>query len=368
VGLSKAVPVHLEPDNSFFPCDSTRLTVLFKDYGDSAASTSIHGRQFQRVEIPVGKEDSSETLSSKLADELTKLTVFRNPWVVGTPRQFQVDLHVDKNGVSKAEINRLRKLVAEVKRELGESSNAFEFVLAPRTNQSSSAVSEVTAIDSDRLKRQQKLFFDNQDPLLTQQLLESDPTVLFHFGSEYKFSGSSLDKESLIAFCRALESGKAEPHFKSQKPSLTDHFSRKIVASEFDQRVLGSPLSQLIFYYSHHCGSCKRFLPMFEEMALDNLRQPLHKLTFNRIDNEHNQIPSQDVLLSTPKIVLFRSDSKSSPIEYRSDKLNRALLQGFINASLGFSLLSDWSLVEKAAAAQAETIRSGFLKDLTTLN
>lgn len=368
VSLSRSLPLVLDSDNALLPCDPNKLTVLWKNPAGDGESVSVLDRKLQKIEVSASEGDSPKTLAAKLAQELDQATVFRNPWVESPPKRYRVELEVDKNRVGKAEISRLGRLVREVKKELGDTSREFDFVLKGKTSQVSGSVSEVTAVDTQRLVEQNQLFFENQDREKAERALEKDPTALFHFGSEFRLSGSSLDKEGLVAFCRSLESGEAQPHFKSQKAPLTTYYSRKVVASEFDQRVLESPYNQLIFYYSHHCGSCKKFLPMFEEMALENLRHPQHKLTFNRIDNEHNQVASQEVLLSTPKIVLFRTDSRGSPIEYRSDKLNSSLLRGFINASLDFSLLSDWSLVEKAATLHADTIQSGFFKGLISPN
>lgn len=68
---------------------------------------------------------------------------------------------------------------------------------------------------------------------------------------------------------------------------------------------------QALFVYSKNCHGCKKFLPLYEELAAENLRSKSESaFIFNRINNDENNSPLLNYFWSTPKILFFRDNPK----------------------------------------------------------
>lgn len=363
VNMDKVVPVIVDPTNEFLACKKNEVIAVIKDGG--ASDIKIGRKNWTAKRLSIDGQQSISEIYTKVADMLNESTGFSNTWIPDHKRRFQVIFTVNKNFVTKQKLKSLENMIKEVRSGLKESANQFDFNIHYRLLSPNIEASEITAVDMDRSKRQHFLRYDNKDPAVFKDPASESPALLSQFNSEYKFEGQSIDKTSLIKFCTDLLEGKANFEIKSEKEPIADYYSRKIVGKEFKQRILESPYNQIIFYYSHHCGGCKKFLPMYEELAYENLKNEKSLLTFNRIDNEKNQNADQEVYLSTPKIIMYRSDLRRQPFEYRSDKLNKSLLKGFINATLGFEPTVDSKLLDQAVQAVTETMESGLFSKLS---
>lgn len=120
---------------------------------------------------------------------------------------------------------------------------------------------------------------------------------------------------------------------------------------------MGSQIGQLfeenrteaLFVYSKNCHGCKKFLPIYEELARENLEKTQDdNFIFNRINNDENHSNLLQYMWSTPKILLFRNNDlatgdsltdKKLIYEFRGNILNKQLMSDFFRISSQYSLI-----------------------------
>lgn len=365
INLKQIIPVHIPSKNDFYQCKPNEIIAFLKTKKPEKTNQEISNKKFEAIKTEIKSEEDIYNISKNLAELIDESLVYKNHFISGPNKRFRIDFHLDLNTINKVQLERLKEIVKETKKDLQSQSTSFDFNII--TKHSKSRDSKISAFDSEYVKNQMKMLYENQNKDEMKRVLLESPQIYSQFSNEYKFQEDEITKESLISFCNDLLNGKATFNFKSQKPGITDFYSRKIVGSEFNRKVILSPYHQAVFYYSHNCGGCKKFLPLFEEIAKENLEKPETNLTFNRIDNERNQSEVHDVYFSTPKIVLYRNDSKEKPFEYRSDKLNKKLLSSFFESTLNFEIIKNSNEVIDNIHNQADLLGKDVWKNLIDL-
>jgi thiol-disulfide isomerase/thioredoxin len=333
----------MEPNNPFKSCQEGKAYAYFK--GDDKSIASLVFSQ---------NESSIESTSDDLAKQLNQVTVFDNPFVASMRKRFHVRFHVDFNKSNKNLIKHLKEIVKQTQQELGDNGEMFQFHLIPETAKHSQ--SDVTAFDAEYVAKQMHLRYQNKDRDVLDKALKDSPNMLTRFGDEFTYDSQSFDKQSLMNFCNQLIEGNAKIEQRTQKPPIAHHVSRKVVGLEFKEKILDNQKDQVVFYFSHHCGSCKKFLPIFEDLAKESLEAIRNRIIFNRINNEKNQSPFQEYNVTTPKIFFYKVGAKSDPFEYRSEFLTKKMLKDFINTTLEFDLVSNWKHFRKETDKISEAL------------
>lgn len=367
LSLKKVVPVYIPSQNDYFTCTPGDLLVLLKTKQQNNEKVLlIDDKPFYFTTNSLTSSPSILELNEKLGNELTDFSIFRNPFIATPPKKFRIDFQIDKNQIDKLQIDKLCEIVSKAKTELGEKASKFDFNLNFQELKKEST--SITAVDNELFARQMLMLYRNQDKTLMLEEQVKNPLLFTEFSHEFKFTDDKITKETLLKFCDDLLENKAKFNYRSQKIPQVHHFARKVVGSEFKNKILLSDYNQIIFYHSQHCGGCKKFLPLFEELAKDNLTKPDTDLTFNRIDNEKNQSEFQEVYLSTPKIIIYRKDLKAHPYEYRSNMLTKSLLQKFISATLSYSVINDWESIKSFGDSFSDTYENDSFSKIAALN
>lgn len=80
-----------------------------------------------------------------------------------------------------------------------------------------------------------------------------------------------MSAENLAAYIIGVSQGKVPETYYSQQLPVYERFSRKVVGSTFLEEIVQNPISQIMMIYSKHCASCKRFTPVYEKLAKENI-------------------------------------------------------------------------------------------------
>ena len=59
-------------------------------------------------------------------------------------------------------------------------------------------------------------------------------------------------------------------------------------------------MNKALFVYSKNCHGCKKFLPLYEELALEGWKDESNFLTYFRMNNDTNNSPHLEHFYATP--------------------------------------------------------------------
>lgn len=86
--------------------------------------------------------------------------------------------------------------------------------------------------------------------------------------------------------------------------------------------IFKNPNDQALFVYSKNCHGCKKFLPVYEELAKTNLQENMKgDMIFNRINNDENNSILLDYYWSTPKLLFLRENPFHKTENVREKKI-----------------------------------------------
>ena len=86
---------------------------------------------------------------------------------------------------------------------------------------------------------------------------------------EYFIDGALTPSQMLSKLVK-IDRNKEEEYFRSAPEPYWKN-SRKIVGSQFKEKILQNSDDQAVFFYSNHCHSCKLLGPFYEEIAREKL-------------------------------------------------------------------------------------------------
>lgn len=365
--INKVIATDIRENVIVAECQSNALVALLKSKGFEG------GKAFQNPTTEViniiGLESKSvQEITSELGHAINDRLVFKNNIVNVLPKRYRIEITIDANSQDKKELEKMKALFREVKKKLGDRAQEFEFVLNRRTIQNSEKNRRpVFGFDTELIQKQMQYFFQNTDSETAEQMKKEDPRVASLLEQQYEYSFSSLTTSNVVEFCHQLLENGAKSAKISQKAPDFQKYSRRVVGKDFRENIIENDKDQVIFYYSKNCGSCKRFLPLFEELAYENLKFKDSPTEFNRINNDENQNPLQEVYVSTPKIVIYRKGLKQKPYEYRSSMLNKTMLAQFIGITLGFDVISATDPLHQLAGGSAAFIKDSAKAQLADL-
>lgn len=104
----------------------------------------------------------------------------------------------------------------------------------------------------------------------------------------------------------------------------------------------------VIYFYSSHCGTCKRLGSQFEEVAKQKSSDVLH---FYNINTDKNKLKEGFNFGYTPIFMFMKKEMKMRPYIYKSKYFTKKLLIDFIDISREVNIMSDYQF-EKAVEFQ----------------
>ena len=283
---------------------------------------------------------NTENLNNKISSELEKKTIFRNNFINGKRKKFSVDVIIDNNVLSKDYIEYVKKNIKLVKNELKENSNLFDFSLIKKNiPNSQKGKIIIRATDIESYKKKIDILTKNKDLENYKNYKIENPDLVSSFSTSFIYPYETYTKKDILNFCLDIINKNIKFGYYSQKEFPIEKYSKKIVGENFKENILDNKLSQVIFYYSKNCQSCKRFLPIYENIFKEYLSDLENKPFFNRIDNDTNHNEFKPYYSSTPKIVLYRKDFKEKAFVYNNQRFTKRLFEGFLSSSLNFSFI-----------------------------
>lgn len=170
--------------------------------------------------------------------------------------------------------------------------------------------------------------------------------VSVNFGEDEKFAlpeKESITRESLEKFLEDVKEGKLAKLQKSaRRPDNDKHPDHptltQVVASSFDDVVIGGTKDVLLDVYADWCGPCRAIAPTLvtlSEIFEDNDNIVIAKIDCDSNDINRTYLPETSI----PNIKLFRGNNKKEPLKYQGNRsLNHFLEFLHQNASVTFDL------------------------------
>lgn len=302
--------------------------------------------------VPIENSQNSWSAIRKLAGE----TYYKNnvvPHLELPPnsKPYHLEISVDKNKLSDAQLLGVNETLKGARKLLPDT---VRMVLLPKSFEASegkiiSVILKDLQKDNDRFD----YLFKNKNRKAVQEILKSKPHVKLNDSFEYVFPEElPFTPEGLASFADMVLKGEVPDQIQSQVLPTYERFSRKITGNTYNSKIIDNGVAQAVFLYSTTCGSCKRFTPLYESMAKQNIEQKL--LSFgaltqmNNMNKDLNDPSGQKLFDSTPFFLLYRRDFKTRPFVYRQQFLNEISLREFLSITQQFSFVGE-DQVERVA-------------------
>lgn len=310
-----------------------------------------------------GPDDTSNLEEDEVIESLGELYYKNNTFVHrDLPIKncdFSVELRVDLNQIKDIQVKAIESVMASA-RELMEQktiNNSVKFYFIPRSF-SSSEGNLITLIMRDNTKNEirHEYFFENKSLEKSKIILEKNP----EFGKgdqtyEYSFpENQEMTPENIANWIKDTTEGKIPQYYKTEiKPDYV-RFSRSLSGTNFEETIIKNPINHVMMVYSKHCASCKRFTPVYEKLARENIEEAGLALgqptMFNRIDSDLNDIKKYKNFSNTPVFAVYRNEFKERPFIYKGNVMTEKLMKDFFKVSLEFKVMKEEicnALVEK---------------------
>jgi protein disulfide-isomerase A1 len=134
---------------------------------------------------------------------------------------------------------------------------------------------------------------------------------------KYNFQGE-MNVDSIIRFVEDWESGKLKQFYRSQEiPEMQTEPVYTLVAKNFDEVVMDPTKDVLVEFYAPWCTHCKKFTPIYEELAKNLQHNP--NLIIAKIDATSNEIENISIQ-GFPTFKFWPANNKNNPIDYNEDR------------------------------------------------
>lgn len=163
-------------------------------------------------------------------------------------------------------------------------------------------------------------FFHMTDP----ETVNSIRILEFREDRVFRYKIDTFDEGKLMALLDDVLAKKAVPYWKSEKPAK-NHRSRAtvVVGSTFDELVINSHDSVMLFVLDPENEACKNLVPEIEILAKrSNRDEGLMIATMNGKKNEHHHVSE---VQEYPLIKFYHKGDKHNPIDYTGEHTWKAM-------------------------------------------
>lgn len=157
-------------------------------------------------------------------------------------------------------------------------------------------------------------------------------------GCHYNFpQNQTLTQENLLQFCEDYFAKKLKPYRRSEKPPYSYPYIITLYTDNFQEVVLNTKKSVLVYYTLPWCGFCKRLWPIFVKMAdvVYHNQTLKSKIELAWMDCHLNDPPLHEhiVIDKYPTLLLYPIQNKNSPIMYHGSDTFDELIS-FVNINI----------------------------------
>jgi len=98
----------------------------------------------------------------------------------------------------------------------------------------------------------------------------------------------------------------------------------EVVGKSFKEVVLDAEKDALLFFYAPWCGHCRKFEPVYVELASKLASVP--SLLVAKIDATQNDVEGIDIT-GFPTVYLYRTGKKDQPLTYEGERDTASMVQ-----------------------------------------
>jgi len=141
---------------------------------------------------------------------------------------------------------------------------------------------------------------------------------------KYRLDGE-ITAESLQKFVARHAAGELKVDLKSEAIPVQSGPVYELVGLSFPEQVIAADKDALVFFYAPWCGHCKKFEPVYKELAA-KLSSVSNSLLVARIDATKNDVEGVDVT-GFPSLFLYRNGKKDQPLTYDGERDVTSIVQ-----------------------------------------
>jgi len=292
--------------------------------------------------LPLTKDVNSprDYLLAEMSLLCKNMFVFEFPNFYQFPSKYSLVFKVDKNKIEKREYNHFVGIISKLHQKLrGDEKELFQDVKIIKTNAKLSEGSiKIYVVDNEMRENYAEAFDEDSqaDPNKITELIKDPHSFMYRFPDEQELH---FDENDLLQFIKDVKANKIPEYFESQKVPDHQRYSTKIVKDNFKPEILDKDKNHVLFFHSAHCHACQKYKPKYEQLALENIRDPNSNVQFNRMDSDHNHLENFLFFHHTPIFMVIRKEEKLKPFVYHSNFFNINLLKNFIDITVNHEFI-----------------------------
>lgn len=266
------------------------------------------------------------------------------------PSDFTVELRIDLNKIKDVQVKAIKSVVGQARKLIDQQgiNSSIKFFFIPSNSPSpNGGLVSLTVRDMRKSKILQEHMFENKSLEKAEEVLKQNPEFAKNDQTnKYILPESAQMTPSNIAqFVIDSVAGKNQQTYSSQNKPDYVRFSRRVCGNDFEEQIIKNPINHAMMIYSKHCASCKRFSPVYEKLAEENLKEAGLALgqptMFNRFNSDYNDIKGYKNFTNTPVFAVYRNGYKKRPFLYKGNVLTEKLMKDFFQISLDFKVMDD---------------------------
>lgn len=163
---------------------------------------------------------------------------------------------------------------------------------------------------------------------------------------QYEIDAENLDMDQILTQFKQLDRLKLPEHHQSEDVPYW-RVSKKLVGSTFHKNVTHkTEQDDAVFYYSKHCHGCKKFGPIFEQIArmsmgssTEWIKNKFDGIEFSRMNNTLNTVEGASNFGYTPVFTYYKKGFKDTPFILRPQFMNFGILEDFLTVTRDMEIL-----------------------------
>lgn len=295
-----------------------------------------------------------------------------NPDLVPKSSEFSLVFKYDCNKLVETQVDSAVEIMKSVREELDKKDikqDRLRIIMLPYSfSPTEGKAVSLTLRENHKSEKKLDFLFQNKDKEKMKDVLSNHPEITANDSTELQFPEEfGFGTEYIVKFVELGLDGQLKDIIQSELEPHYTRFSRKLCGNNFVDMVKKNDMEQVVFLYSTTCASCKKFTPLYEKLARENIEKQF-KLTgkpgiLNRLNKDSNDIRGDKNYDSTPVFLYYRGDWKMAPYLYRQNFLTESSLREFLTLTSQFDVLG-----EDGVASLAKRPRKAVSELLTNTN